>query len=168
MNHKELLDLFNKAKTKNVKLSDEQMTKILMEEIERGGGTDQIITRLRLRAEHPELEGQLIAFFGFSGPLQGVFCLISEQEKDAVKARIAMISPLTSVSFKTVHEFYTIHDAYKNDLKFEKLSLERIYQQLALAPHRHDGTYVEPEREEFDENCLPTCRPGDHQCGKKR
>lgn len=26
--------------------------------------------------------------------------------------------------------------------------------------------YEEPELPEFDENCLPDCKPGEHKCGK--
>lgn len=44
--------------------------------------------------------------------------------------------------------------------------IENQMEQIYPASYK-EMTYEEPEMDEFDDNCLSTCKPANHMCGKK-
>ena len=113
----------------------------------------------------------VIVFWGFSGKLQNRFSVVKDE--NVLKSPDTL---QTTLKANYPNQPFVLYRASSFRVAIEKLGgiqgltsidfsqAELIIQGKMQPP---EAEYEEPEEEEFDDDCLPSCRPGDHKCGKK-
>jgi hypothetical protein len=114
----------------------------------------------------------IVVFWGLSGLLQNFYSTIPFKEDSLV----SMDTVETQVRLAKVNQVFNLYRSSGFEIALEKLgdleTLKEIpYEEALLVlegrKQAPGPSYEEPEESEFDENCLSTCTPGDHKCGKK-
>lgn len=117
----------------------------------------------------------LVVFWGLSGNLANFYSKVPEAELQGVLAPMDAIN--TKIGFLKPTQPFTVARYKSFEITAKKLgginTLHEIPFDEALlvvegkkAPPQMQYEEPEDDEVEFDENCLPTCMPGRHVCGK--
>lgn len=111
----------------------------------------------------PEKKKKFVVFFGFTGLLANKCSII---EDTSVLTRLEMSE--TKVPFKVFNDIEKFEEAVSFlEERPTQIPIEDAFSiiRIGVQPVRVDD-YEDAEQDEFDDNCLDTCRPSDHKCGK--
>lgn len=125
----------------------------------------QQFTELAHKLLHEE---PLIVFWGLSGSLGCYYSPVKDPElnMEALNAKITIAKTTQPFSIYRHKAFELVVERIggmqmMTQMPFEEAMLIVEGKKAAPAP-----VYEEPEEVEFDEDCTPECRPGEHKCGK--
>lgn len=165
----------SKGKSKAPQAEDDflEMLKIMAAKkgvIGTGGISRFLDDELRKAAyANQKIDNRIVLFYGFNGMLAQHYSIIKDMTNMEINARMAFAGNKVPWKVERLEEFRRAIDMFKgtpNALKLIEFSdaLNIIRTGIDLTdggPEFEDG-----EEDEFDDNCLDTCKPGDHKCGK--
>lgn len=122
-------------------------------------------------AQYLMMSEDIVVFWGFTGLLMNKYSRIKQKGEPYITPQELEVRIQLTKSTQTA----TVYRDGAWTVVLEKLgkeaTLSAIDYQTALLilegkikPPEEE--YQEPDEDEFDENCLSTCLPGDHKCGK--
>ncbi len=106
-------------------------------------------------------------FFGFNGMLAQKYSIVELSEEE-ITARLQFSGNKVPYTVKNYDEFKAVVETLKdtttplNEINFDDaLNIIRIgINKLEVVE------FEDVEKDEFDDNCIATCKPGNHACGK--
>lgn len=107
-------------------------------------------------------------FWGLSGKLADFYSMINNPalKREMIEARIALISTKQPFSLVRESHFETMVEKLGGIENLRNIPYEEALLILEGTKEVPGLEYIEPEQSEFDDRCLITCKPGNHQCGK--
>lgn len=111
-----------------------------------------------------------IVFYGFNGILAQRYSVVDNMTPDEINARMSFVADL-KVPWK-INDYSAFQDVLRmfegtpNALREIPFDDAMIVLRTGLQATKVQEDFEEPDEEEFDDNCVETCRPGDHKCGK--
>lgn len=106
----------------------------------------------------------LVLFYGFNGMLANKYSLMEGMNHNEIVARMQIAGNKVPYKIMTYNEFNTVRHLMDNleEIAFDDaLNIIRI----GIEPAKVEE-FEEPEVDEFDDDCVETCKPGEHKCGK--
>lgn len=111
----------------------------------------------------------LYVFWGLSGSLGCYFSEVKNHDltMEQLNARITLSKPLQPFSVLRQGAFEMMIERIGGSGMVRKIDFDEAMLIVEGKKRPPEPEYEEPEEEEFDEDCTPACRPGDHKCGKQ-
>lgn len=113
----------------------------------------------------------LILFFGFQGILANKYSIVEEIAKEEITARLTFDQkkkPAVAWSFMNYKQFLAAEQMFKGSPnELSEIAFDDAMNIIRVG--LTDSTveeFEEPEEDEFDDNCVDSCKPGNHACGK--
>lgn len=114
----------------------------------------------------------LILFFGFNGMLAKRYCICKGMSREEITARMSMTDTKKESKIPwSIHEFEPFQSIIEQFQNTENALSEKNFDdamniiRIGMQEEKIED-YKDSEEEEFTDNCLETCRPGNHSCGK--
>jgi hypothetical protein len=111
---------------------------------------------------------RLVLFYGFNGLLAQKYSLIDTMTSQEIQARMAFAGDKVPWKIEAYSSFQYVVYMFKNtpnaliEIAFDDaMTIIRMGIQVVQS-----NDFEEPKEDEFDDNCLDTCKPGMHKCGK--
>ncbi len=115
-----------------------------------------------------EEDKRLVLFYGFNGLLPKKYSIIKDKTKEEISARMSLTGDKVPWKIESYSEFKKVLDMFDgtpnalNLIEFDDaMNIIRIGNQEIKVDDFEDA-----EVDEFDDDCLPTCKPSKHSCGK--
>lgn len=113
-------------------------------------------------------KNSIIVFFGFNGMLSQKYSVVDGTGREEITARLQFAGDKVPYSIKQYDDFMVVVDQMRDtpnmlkEIPFDDaLNIIRIgIEKLQVVE------FEDAEEDEFDDNCLATCKPGNHNCGK--
>lgn len=106
-----------------------------------------------------------VIFWGFSGNLKMKFSRIGGMSTEEVQSRLTLLKTSIPWQLMPFEEFRNAMISFTEN--FIEIPLDDAFNIIRIGePKEVVDNFEEPEVDEFDDNCVETCKPGDHQCGK--
>lgn len=110
-----------------------------------------------------------VLFYGFNGLLAQKYSLIENMSVDEIRARMEIAGDKVPWKLEGYEDFMKICNMFSGTpnalvaIDFaDAMNTIRIGVQKEVVV----DDFEEPEEDEFDDNCVPSCKPGLHTCGK--
>ncbi len=109
-----------------------------------------------------------VLFYGFNGMLARKYSVIGNMSHEDIQARMQFAGDKVPYSIKDYSQFNVVIQQMENtadrltQIPFEDaMNIIRIGIENSVVEE-----FVDAEKDEFDDNCVETCKPGQHACGK--
>ncbi len=116
-----------------------------------------------------EQEVQLVLFYGFSGLCPFKYSIVKDMTADEITARMEFAGKKVPYSVQTMDAFKPVIDLMAGTpTPLQEIEMDKALLIIRSGVDMTKGfeTFVDAEVDEFDDNCVETCKPGLHACGK--
>ncbi len=110
---------------------------------------------------------RIVLFYGFNGMLGMKYSWCEGMSQEEVQARMQIAGDKIPYKIMFGTEFNPILNSFigtPNSLK--EISFEDAMTTIRMGIQQDTEEFEDAETDQFDDNCLDTCRPGNHKCGK--
>lgn len=110
---------------------------------------------------------RFVLVYGFNGMLAQKFSVIEHMTHDEIASRMHSAGDKVPWQIMTYKEFERIDAAFRGTKnEFTQIGFDDAMNIIRAGVEERVDDYVEPEVDEFDDNCVESCKPGEHACGK--
>ncbi len=117
--------------------------------------------------DEPEVQKSVL-FYGFNGMLANKYSVIEGNSQEEIVARMQFAGNKIPYSIKDWNNFSIVIDQMRgtpNDLR--EISFDDAMNIIRIGIEKTKvEVFEDAEKDEFDDNCNVTCKPGSHTCGK--
>lgn len=117
----------------------------------------------------PQQRNSLVVFFGFNGMLSQKYSVVDGMGREEIMARLQFAGDKVPYSIKQYNDFMVVVDQMRDTPNMLKeITFDDALITLRVGIDKLQVVeFEDAEEDEFNDNCVETCRPGDHKCGKK-
>jgi hypothetical protein len=128
-----------------------------------GGGYSSQPSRNPMQPEPPK-DHRLVVFYGFNGMLAHRFSVVTGMGHEEINARLTIAKNQVPYKIMYAEEFRAIAVQFPED--FQEVTFDDAMNIIRIGLQEVADDFEEAEVDEFDDNCVESCKPGDHACGK--
>jgi hypothetical protein len=109
-----------------------------------------------------------VLFYGFNGLLAQKYSLCEGMSHDEITARMQIAKNQVPFKIMFATEFAPIANQFANSPnQLIEIPFEDAMNKIRVGIQKAEEEFEDAEEDEFDDNCIETCKPGNHLCGKK-
>lgn len=113
----------------------------------------------------PPKDHRIVLFYGFNGLLAQKYSLVEGMSQQEIVARMEIAK--NKVPFKIMYasEFAPIAQQFAGSPnELTEIPFDDAMNKIRIGMQREEQEFEDAEEDEFTDNCLETCKPGDHKC----
>jgi hypothetical protein len=112
----------------------------------------------------PPKDHRLVVFYGFNGMLAHRFSVVTGMGHEEINARLMVAKNQVPYKIMYAEEFRAIAIQFPED--FQEVTFDDAMNIIRIGLQEVADDFEEAEVDEFDDNCVESCKPGEHSCGK--
>ena len=113
----------------------------------------------------PAKDHSLVVFYGFNGMLPFKYSVVRGMSMEQITARMDFAKNKVSYKVMYMEEFKAILKLMTEPLI--ETQFDDAMNIIRIGLQKAEEEFEDAEEDEFDDNCIESCQPGNHKCGKK-
>lgn len=109
---------------------------------------------------------KLVVFYGFNGMLAQKYS-VTEKSREEITARLEASKNKVPYSIKDYESFQVVIEQMQDISPLVEIGFDDAMNIIRIGMEKLTvEEFKDAEEDEFDNNCVPGCKPGNHACGK--